>query len=205
MKMVNGCKRSVYNVSARWTLKTDKFTLFMNVSSTVYAVKTNKQIVNIADENLTDYSFLCRYHYTISKNYLKRRYRIRHWIPMFIDLNYFIDNDQSYWIKKWYPGPFRFKTYHFLRDCIICKLKLFGDQMLVREKISFAKSFKFRNFFLSHPENMFFKFKKSNIWKKISENKTKFFVNFFSNLSLSVTVILSYCPIDSSPAIFRGI
>ena len=25
-----------------------------------------------------------RYHWTKSKNYLKRRYRIRHWIPMFI-------------------------------------------------------------------------------------------------------------------------
>ena len=40
--------------------------------------------VTIADETLTDYSFLSRYHYTKSKNYLKRRYRIRHWIPMFI-------------------------------------------------------------------------------------------------------------------------
>ena len=38
----------------------------------------NKQIVNIADENLTDYSFLNWYHYTKLKNYLKRRYRIRH-------------------------------------------------------------------------------------------------------------------------------
>ena len=42
-----------------------------------YAVKTYTQIVNIADENLTDYSFLSRYHYTKSKNDLKRRYRIR--------------------------------------------------------------------------------------------------------------------------------
>ena len=40
--------------------------------------------MNIADETLTDYSFLSGYHYTKSKNYLKRRYRIRHWIPMFI-------------------------------------------------------------------------------------------------------------------------
>ena len=31
-----------------------------------------------ADETLTDYSFLSRYHYTESKNYLNRRYRIRH-------------------------------------------------------------------------------------------------------------------------------
>ena len=38
----------------------------------------NKQNVNIADETLTDYSFLSRYHYTKSKNYLKRRYRILH-------------------------------------------------------------------------------------------------------------------------------
>ena len=28
-------------------------------------------------------SFLSTYHYTKSKNYLKRRYRICHWIPMF--------------------------------------------------------------------------------------------------------------------------
>ena len=33
---------------------------------------------HIADETLTDYSFLSRYHYTKSKNYLKRRYRFRH-------------------------------------------------------------------------------------------------------------------------------
>ena len=38
----------------------------------------NKKNVNKADETLTDYSFLSRYHYTKSKNYLKRRYRIRH-------------------------------------------------------------------------------------------------------------------------------
>ena len=44
----------------------------------------NKQIVIIADENIMDYSFLSRYQFTKSKNYLKRRYRIRHWIPMFI-------------------------------------------------------------------------------------------------------------------------
>ena len=37
----------------------------------------NKQNVNVADETLTDYSFLSRYLYTKSKNYLKRRYRIR--------------------------------------------------------------------------------------------------------------------------------
>ena len=46
--------------------------------------KINKQNVNIEDETLTDYSFLSRYHYTKSKNYLKRQYQIRHWIPCFL-------------------------------------------------------------------------------------------------------------------------
>ena len=34
--------------------------------------------------NNCEHSFLSRYHFTKSKNYLKRQYRIRHWIPMFI-------------------------------------------------------------------------------------------------------------------------
>ena len=37
-----------------------------------------------SDETHSDFSFLSRYNYTKSKNYFKRRYRIRHWIPMFI-------------------------------------------------------------------------------------------------------------------------
>ena len=44
----------------------------------VISQNINKQNVNIADETPTDYSFLSRYHYTKSKNYFKRRYRIRH-------------------------------------------------------------------------------------------------------------------------------
>ena len=81
--------RCVHNVSARWIVNTDKFTLFVScnclvlLSTTVCSQNINKQNVNIADETVTDYSFLWRYHYTKSKNYLKRRYRIRHWIPMF--------------------------------------------------------------------------------------------------------------------------
>ena len=47
------------------------FTKYNRVQS-----KLNKQNVNIADETLTDYSFLSRYHYTKLKNYFKRRYRI---------------------------------------------------------------------------------------------------------------------------------
>ena len=54
------------------------------VCTTVCSQNINKQNVNIADETPSDYSFLSRYHYTKSKNYLKRRYRIRHWISMFI-------------------------------------------------------------------------------------------------------------------------
>ena len=81
MKTVNGCK----DVSIMYPQdETDKFTLFVNcnflvlLSTTVCSQNINKQNVNKADETLTDYSFLSRYHYTKLKNYLKRRYRIRH-------------------------------------------------------------------------------------------------------------------------------
>ena len=47
------------------------------LSTTVYSQNINKQNVNIADETITDYSFLGRYHYTKTKNYLERRYGIR--------------------------------------------------------------------------------------------------------------------------------
>ena len=46
---------------------------------TVCSQNINKQNVNIADETLTDCSFLSRYHYT--NNYLKRRHRIRTEFP----------------------------------------------------------------------------------------------------------------------------
>jgi len=48
----------------QWRLKTDKFTLFVYfsflvlLSTTVCSQNKNKQIVNIVDENLTDYAFL---------------------------------------------------------------------------------------------------------------------------------------------------
>ena len=67
------------------TVKDCKNVSIMSLQVQPYAVKTNKQNVNIADENLTDYSFLSyRYHYTKSKIYLKRRYLNRLSIPMFI-------------------------------------------------------------------------------------------------------------------------
>ena len=34
-------------------------------------MQSKQQNVNIADETLTDYNFLSRYHYTKTKNYLK--------------------------------------------------------------------------------------------------------------------------------------
>jgi len=48
------------------------------LSTPVCSQNINKQNVNIADETVTDYSFLSRYHYIKSKNYLERLYRIRH-------------------------------------------------------------------------------------------------------------------------------
>ena len=46
------------------------YSFLILLSTTVYSQNINKQNVNIADETLTDYSFLSRYHYTKSKNYL---------------------------------------------------------------------------------------------------------------------------------------
>ena len=42
------------------------------LSTTVCSQNIDKQNVNIAEQNLKDYSFLSRYHYTKSKNYLKK-------------------------------------------------------------------------------------------------------------------------------------
>ena len=76
----------------------DKFTLFVYCNflvlwtTTLCSQNINKQNVNIADETLTDYSFLSRYHYTKSNNYIKRLYRIHHWIPMFIGTPCWIKN-----------------------------------------------------------------------------------------------------------------
>ena len=51
--------------------------IFLFYSVQPYTV-INRQNVNIADETLIDNNFLSRYHYTKSKNYLKRLYQIRH-------------------------------------------------------------------------------------------------------------------------------
>ena len=89
MKRIKDCKGvSIMSPQDEQWRRTSLLSLYTDylvlVSTTVCSQNINKQNVNIADKTLTDYSFLSRYHYTKSKNYLKRRYRIRHWIPMFI-------------------------------------------------------------------------------------------------------------------------
>ena len=75
MKTVNGCKY-VSLMSPQDEQRRRRFTLFVYcnflvlLSTTECSQNINKQIVNIADETLTDYSFLSRYHYTKYKNYL---------------------------------------------------------------------------------------------------------------------------------------
>ena len=86
MKTVNGCT-DVSLMSIRKMNSEDgqvysvcNYDFLVLRSTTVTSQNINKQNVNIAlaDKTLADYSFLSRYHYTKSKNYLKRRYRIRH-------------------------------------------------------------------------------------------------------------------------------
>ena len=81
MKRVKGCKdvsimSPQVNSEEVYSVCILQFSCFTKYN--LFSQNTKKQIVYIADENLTDYSFLSRYHYTKSKNYLKRRYRIRH-------------------------------------------------------------------------------------------------------------------------------
>ena len=91
MKTENGCKDpsvclckmdseygQVYSVCI---LQFSYFTKYNRIRSQ----NINKEIVNIADENLSDYSLVSRYHYIKSKNYLKGRYRNRHPVPMFLE------------------------------------------------------------------------------------------------------------------------
>ena len=82
-------------------------------STTGCSQNINKQNVNIADKTLTDYSFLIRFHYTKSKNYLKRLYRIRHWIPMFIGTPCTI---MFYYYSLWYRHLKLFTNCHVSWD-----------------------------------------------------------------------------------------
>ena len=95
----------LYNVSARWTVKTDKFTLFVYctfpvlLSTTVCSQNINKQNVNIANETLTDYSFLSKYKElfkkTISNSSLNSHV---YWDTLYT--NIFLN--KIYWSKKAY-------------------------------------------------------------------------------------------------------
>ena len=108
------------------------------LSTTLCSLNINKQIVNIADENLTDYSILSRYHYTKSKNYLKRRYRIRHWIPMFIGTPYtwiylVFSISHVYW-DTLYLNLFRIQyIYRIKRLLPFYKLKVFRSGLALCE------------------------------------------------------------------------
>ena len=90
MVTINGCKElSIKSPQDEQWRRISLHCLYTAIflfyySTTVCSLNINKQNLNIADETLIDYSFLNRYHYTKSNNYLKRRYRICHWIPMFI-------------------------------------------------------------------------------------------------------------------------
>ena len=87
-------------------MQTDMFTVFVYCNflvllRTVCRQNINKQIVNIADQNPADYSFLRRFHNTKSVNYLKRRYRIRHWISSL--LGHPVDRQVFYLQIDWTP------------------------------------------------------------------------------------------------------
>ena len=73
---MNSKDRQVYSV---WILQFSCFTKYNSMQSKHKHTKCEH-----SRETLTDYSFLSIYHCTKSKNYLKRKYRIPHWIPMFI-------------------------------------------------------------------------------------------------------------------------
>ena len=77
MKRVKDCLRKLNREDGQFTLFVYCNFLVL-LSTTVCSQNKKKQNGNIADETLTDYSFLSRFHYTKSKNYLKRRYRIHH-------------------------------------------------------------------------------------------------------------------------------
>ena len=117
------------------------FTLFVYcnflvlLSTTVCSQNINKQNVNIAD----DYSFLSRYHYTKSKNYLKRRYRIRHWMSIFF-------GTPCIFTRKLYPV----KSSKIIHDVFYFSFqnqisKIFVLSILCNFKIIYWKKFNFVN------------------------------------------------------------
>ena len=125
-----------------------KFTLFIYcnflvlLSTTVWSQHINKQNVNISDETLSDYSFLSRYRYTKSKNYSKRRYWIRHWIPMFIGtpcINVELSIELKTWIKMYLKAlqlcaskihlPWKPNSHPTIKENVIKKCELVSNKL----------------------------------------------------------------------------
>ena len=119
MKRVKDCKdvsiMSPQDEQWRRTSLLCSSIFFVLISTPLCNQNINKQNVNIADETLTDYSFLSRYYYAKSKNYLKRRYQIRHWIPMFIGTPCMktIDLEKEDELNKFYLYLLLYKTKRF--------------------------------------------------------------------------------------------
>ena len=84
------------------------------LSKTVCSQNINKQIVNIADENLTDYSFLSRYHYTKSKNYLKSDIEFVTEFPCLLGHPVFQQHDGKYHFLWIYQKSLIFFVKHFI-------------------------------------------------------------------------------------------
>ena len=74
MKTVNGCKMCLRKMNSEYG-QVYSVCIYCNflvlLSTTGCSQNINKQNVNIADETVTDYSFLSGYHYIKSKNYLQ--------------------------------------------------------------------------------------------------------------------------------------
>ena len=89
------------------------FTMYTLMQSKQKKNKKTKCEHSIADETLTNYSFLSTSQYTKSKNYLKRRYRIRHlnshvyWDTLYIKVFFALGKKtikrvRVLWVSKFY-------------------------------------------------------------------------------------------------------
>ena len=71
VKMCLQCLRKMNNENGQvYSVCILQFSCFTKYNRMHCCQNINKQNVNIVDETLTDYSFLSRYHYTKSQNYL---------------------------------------------------------------------------------------------------------------------------------------
>ena len=93
MKTVNGCKDVPIMApqDEQWRRRTSLLCLYTEF---LCGQNINKQIVNIADENLTRYSFLNRYQYTKFKNFWKDDIE-------FVTMNSYVYWDTLHKKKQW--------------------------------------------------------------------------------------------------------